>query len=310
MKKIVLALGGNALGDSPQEQLEIVKNTSEQIVKLVDLGYQIVVVHGNGPQVGMINQAMSIAEENSNNIPNMPFAECGAMSQGYIGYHLQNAIKNELIDKGKEGKVATVVSQSLVDENDQAFDNPTKPIGSFYSQEEAEDLAKATGHIYKEDSGRGYRRVVPSPEPIDIIEKATIVDLLEAGNIVIAGGGGGIPVVEKNGVLIGIDAVIDKDLTASKMAEIIDADELVILTAVDQIAINFGQPDEEWLDEVSVDQAQKYLDGGEFGEGSMAPKVQAVIRFIESKDGGKALITSLEKVKEGLEGKTGTRIYK
>lgn len=306
-KKIVIALGGNALGNDPQEQKEAVRHTSKSIVDLIQAGNQVILSHGNGPQVGMINLAMDQASKSEAKTPEMPFPECGAMSQGYIGYHLQNALQNELKSRGLKKSVVTLVTQVVVDKNDPAFQNPTKPIGSFYTKEEA-DLMVSKGLAFKEDAGRGYRRVVPSPKPIDIVEIESIKSLIEAGNVVIAGGGGGIPVIEEEGGLRGIAAVIDKDFTTAKLAELIDADSLIILTAVEQVAIKFGKPDQKWLFQLSLAEAHKYIDDKEFAEGSMLPKVKAAISFAESKPGRKALITSLEKAADGLAGKTGTWI--
>lgn len=304
-KTIVLALGGNALGNNSEEQKEAVKYTSKSIVDLIEAGNQVLISHGNGPQVGMINLAMDAASKLEAGTPEMPFPECGAMSQGYIGYHLQNAIQNELRARGIRKSVATVITQVVVDKNDTAFLNPTKPVGSFYTKEEAE-LMVAKGFTFKEDAGRGYRRVVPSPKPIDIVEIEFIKSLINSGNIVIAAGGGGIPVIEENGCLTGIPAVIDKDFTTAKLAELIDADALIILTAVEKVAIRFGKPDQLWLSKLTVDQAKEHINNMEFAEGSMLPKVKAAISFAESKKGRKTLITSLEKAAEGLSGMTGT----
>ena len=304
---IVLALGGNALGNDPEEQKKAVKHTSISIVDLIEAGNQVILSHGNGPQVGMINLAMDAASKSDAGTPEMPFPECGAMSQGYIGYHLQNALQNELKRRGINKPVATLVTQVVVDKNDPAFQNPTKPVGSFYSKEEA-DLMNAKGFTFKEDAGRGYRRVVPSPKPIDIVEIDSIKSLLAAGNIVIAAGGGGIPVIEDSDGLRGIAAVIDKDFTTAKLAELVDADSLIILTAVEQVAVRYGRPDQVWLSELTVGEAEKYIAGREFAEGSMLPKVRAALSFAESKAGRRALITSLEKAADGLAGKTGTWI--
>ncbi len=304
---IVLALGGNALGNDPEEQKKAVKHTSISIVDLIEAGNQVILSHGNGPQVGMINLAMDAASKSDAGTPEMPFPECGAMSQGYIGYHLQNALQNELKRRGINKPVATLVTQVVVDKNDPAFQNPTKPVGSFYSKEEA-DLMNAKGFTFKEDAGRGYRRVVPSPKPIDIVEIDSIKSLLAAGNIVIAAGGGGIPVIEDSDGLRGIAAVIDKDFTTAKLAELVDADSLIILTAVEQVAVRYGRPDQVWLSELTVKEAEKYIAGREFAEGSMLPKVRAALSFAESKAGRRALITSLEKAADGLAGKTGTWI--
>ncbi len=307
-EKIVVALGGNALGKTPKEQLGLVKDTAKPIVDLIESGHEVILAHGNGPQVGMINLAMSTAAESSGATPEMPFPECGAMSQGYIGYHLQNAIREELRNRGLETPVATVVTQVIVDKDDQAFKNPTKPIGSFYSKEEAEKLEYEKGFIMKEDAGRGYRRVVASPRPVDVAEKQTVKTLVDNGHVVITVGGGGIPVVEEGNALVGVPAVIDKDFASAKIAEILDADYLIILTAVEQVAINFGKPEEKWLSDLSPEQAKIYIEEGHFAPGSMLPKVQAALSFAESKSGRKSLITSLEKAKDGIEGKTGTLI--
>lgn len=307
-KRIVLALGGNALGNTPEEQKEAVKITAESIVDLIEAGNEVVIGHGNGPQVGMINLAMTAASESAAKTPAMPFPECGAMSQGYIGYHLQNAIENELAKRKVDKSVVTLVTQVLVDEKDPAFSNPTKPIGSFYSKEEADKIVAEKGYTFKEDAGRGYRRVVASPKPVDIVEKASINTILKANQVVIAGGGGGIPVIKKDGQLEGVAAVIDKDFTSAKLAELVDADMLVILTAVEKVAIRFGKPDQEWLNELTIADAHKYIEAGEFAPGSMLPKVEAALSFVNSKKGNKALITSLESAKDGIAGKTGTTI--
>ncbi|EGY79845.1 carbamate kinase [Peptoniphilus indolicus] len=307
MKKIVLALGGNALGDTPEEQKEAVKNTAVSIVDLIEEGNEVIVAHGNGPQVGMINLAMSTANATDSSVPSMPFPECGAMSQGYIGYHLQNAIGNELSKRNINKPVVTLVTQTLVDKNDKAFSNPTKPIGTFYSEEEAKELEATKGYTMKEDSGRGFRRVVPSPKPIDIVEKEAVESLVGKA-VIICGGGGGIPVIKTESGLEGVAAVIDKDFTSAKIAEVLNADSLIILTAVDKVAINFGKENEKWLDELSIAEVQEYIDANEFGAGSMLPKVEAAVGFVKSKEGREALITSLEKAKAALKGETGTKI--
>ncbi|MEQ3281095.1 carbamate kinase [Finegoldia magna] len=310
MKKVVLALGGNALGNSPEEQIKAVRKTAVSIVDLVEDGNEVIVCHGNGPQVGMINLAMETAHNSNPQISNMPFAECVAMSQGYIGYHLQKAIKNELSKRNMKNAVSTIITQVKVDKDDEAFANPTKPVGLFYSKEESEKLAAESGYTFKEDANRGYRRVVPSPKPIDIIEKEEINTLINKDFIVIAGGGGGIPVVENDGQLEGIGAVIDKDFTSEKLAEISDADLLIILTAVEKVCINYGTENEEGLDELNLSRAQKLIEEKQFAEGSMLPKVKACLNFIQSGEGKIALITSLEKAKEGINGLTGTRFVK
>jgi len=306
--KIVVALGGNALGKSPVEQLALVKQTAKPIVDLIEAGHEVVLAHGNGPQVGMINLGMETASQSEAGTPEMPFPECGAMSQGYIGYHLQNAIREELLNRNNQTPVATVVTQVVVDGNDPAFQNPTKPIGAFYSKEEADALIEKKGFDMVEDAGRGYRRVVPSPRPVDVVEKETIKALVDKNHVVIAVGGGGIPVVAKGNELVGVPSVIDKDFASSKLAEILDADYLIILTAVEQVAINFGKADEKWLSELSLEDCDKYIEEGHFAPGSMLPKVQAAMQFAASKPGRRSLITSLEKAAEGIAGKTGTLI--
>lgn len=306
--KIVVALGGNALGNSPEEQLELVKNTAKPIVDLIEAGHEVILAHGNGPQVGMINLAMSTSALSAAKTPEMPFPECGAMSQGYIGFHLQNAIREELLNRKMEVPVATVVTQVIVDKNDPAFSKPTKPIGAFYSKEEADKLIEEKGYSMVEDAGRGWRRVVASPLPVDVAEKETVKALVDHGHVVITVGGGGIPVYQEGNRLIGIPAVIDKDFASAKIAEILDADYLIILTAVEKVAINFGKPDIKWLDEITLSEVDQYITEGHFAPGSMLPKVQAAVKFAKSKPGRKALITSLEKAKEGIEGRTGTVI--
>lgn len=307
-RKIVIALGGNALGNTPQEQIELVRNTAKPIVDLIEAGNQLIITHGNGPQVGMISLAMEEASASVVKTPEMPFPECGAMSQGYIGYHMQNAIKEELKTRGINKEVATVVTQVLVDKNDAAFEKPSKPIGPFYTEEQAKQLQKEKNYVMVEDSGRGYRRVVPSPFPVDVVEKEVIESLTKSGHVVITVGGGGIPVIKEGNRLVGVPAVIDKDFASEKIAELIDADYLIILTAVEKVAINFGKENEKWLTELNAKETKQYIKEGHFAPGSMLPKVEAALRFAESKKGRKSLITSLEKAKEGIEGKTGTLI--
>lgn len=307
-KRIVIALGGNALGNNLLEQMGAMKSTSKAIADLIVEGHQVVISHGNGPQVGMINLAFTIAQQHSDQSPKLPLSVCVAMSQGYIGYDLQNALREELLDRNVNRSVVTIITQVVVDKDDEAFQNPTKPIGAFYSKEESERIAKLNGYFMKEDSGRGYRRFVASPMPIDIIEKDAIKTIFDAGEIVIAAGGGGIPVSAENNHLRGMPAVVDKDFACAKLAEFIDADYLVILTAVEKVAINFGKENETWLDSLTVEEADKYIQEGQFAEGSMLPKMQAAIQFTKSKPGRKALITKLEKAKEGISGKTGTSI--
>ena len=308
MKKIVIALGGNALGNTPAEQLELVMETAKPIVDLIQEGNQVVVVHGNGPQVGMINLGLASAARTGAIKSDMPFPECGAMSQGYIGYHLQNALENEFSRRGMDKDVCTVVTQVLVDESDPAFENPTKPIGNFYDREVAEKIMREKGYRMVEDAGRGYRRVVPSPIPVDVVEKRTIKKLVDGGSVVIAVGGGGIPVVRRDGLLYGVPAVIDKDYASEKLAEIIEADILIILTAVEKVAINFGKPDRKWLSEMTVEEAERYAADGQFAPGSMLPKVKACVNFAKSRKGRVAMITSLDRALQALNGETGTRI--
>ena len=306
-KKIVLALGGNALGDDLAGQMRAVQHTARTIVDLISLGHQVVVTHGNGPQVGMINQAFAAAAKTAAHTPMLPMSVCVALSQGYIGYDLQNAIREELLTRQLDIPVATLITQVEVDANDEAFLNPTKPIGSFFSKEEAEKLSQ-NGYIMKEDAGRGYRRVVASPKPVDIIEKQTVKALMDDCHVVITVGGGGIPVIREGNHLRGASAVIDKDWASAKLAEMIDADLLIILTAVEKVAINFGKPDEQWLDNLSLRDAERFIEEGHFAKGSMLPKVEAAAAFARSGPGRKALITMLSKAKEGIEGKTGTII--
>ena len=308
-KRIVIALGGNALGNTATEQLALVSNTAKAIVDLIAEGNEVVIAHGNGPQVGMINLGLSTAAEAGAIKADMPFPECGAMSEGYIGYHLQQAIGNELVSRGMTKPVATIVTQTVVSEDDPAFQNPTKPVGAFYDKETAERIAAEKGYTMVEDAGRGYRQVVPSPKPFDIVEAESIKALFNAGHVVIAVGGGGIPVVRKDGKVYGTPAVIDKDFGSELLAELLDADVLVILTAVEKVAINFNKPDQKGLDDLTPAQAKVYMDENQFAKGSMLPKVQAAVKFAESKPGCTALITLLEKAKDGIAGKTGTRIH-
>ena len=304
-QRIVVALGGNALGDNLDEQMKAAKAAAVAIVDLVESGHEIVLIHGNGPQVGMIETAFETASKADPQFPVLPMSVCVALSQGYIGYDLQNVLRCELERRGLNKEVATIVTQVAVDPQDPAFKDPTKPIGGFMTGEEAEKL-RSGGIPVVEDSGRGYRRVVASPMPVDIVEKETVIALLAAGQIPIAAGGGGIPVAKENGQYRGMSAVIDKDRAAAKLAELIDADLLIILTAVEKVAINFGKPDERQLDILSAPDARTYIGQMQFGKGSMLPKVEAAISFVESGEGKKALITMLSKAKEGIEGKTGT----
>ncbi len=311
-KKVIVALGGNAIqtgnGATAEDQQQACFETSTQIVKLIDAGYQVIVSHGNGPQVG--NILLQQAASNSEMLPAMPLDTCGAMSEGMIGYWLQNALDEVIAASGSSKKAVTIVTQSLVDKADPAFKNPTKPIGSFYTKEESDELIKTRGYVMIEDSGRGYRRVVPSPKPIDIIEKDAVKILVEQDFVVIAGGGGGIPVIKEGNKFVGVEAVIDKDLASEKMAELLDAEFFLVLTAVDYVAVNFGKPDQKRLEEVSVAEMKQYIEEKHFAPGSMLPKVEAAISFVESKPGRISIITSLENAVSALQGKSGTRITK
>ena len=304
MSRYVVSLGGNALGNNAEEQKLLVSNVAKNIVKLMKDGHEVVIVHGNGPQVGMINLAFTDAKS----VPDMPFPECGAMSQGYIGWHLQNALQNELKNQGVKRNVATIVTQVVVDKNDPLFQNPSKPVGSFYSKEEAEKIASEKGYTMKEDAGRGYRRVVPSPLPIDIEEKEMISKLVKAGDVVICAGGGGIPVIREGQSLTGVAAVIDKDYASALVAELVEADYLVILTAVDNVYINFRQPDQIKLEKVSLEEIKNYMKGDYFAKGSMYPKVNACVKFLNKCPGKKAIIAALENAALAFDEKSGTII--
>lgn len=308
MSKVVVALGGNALGKSPAEQLELVKNTASSLIGLISAGNEVVISHGNGPQVGQIKLGMSYAAEHGQSAA-FPFPECGAMSQGYIGYHLQQSLQNELRKRGMTKDVATIVTQIVVDPADTAFQNPTKPIGAFYTKEEADSIAEDKGYIFKEDAGRGWRQVVPSPTPKRIVELNSIKTLIEANELVIAGGGGGVPVVETEEGLKGVPAVIDKDRSSALLADNVGADKLIILTAVDYVAINFNKPDQKNLENISVEEAKKYIDEGQFAAGSMLPKVQACMSFVEGHPEREAIITSLSGLDAALAGQLGTVIH-
>jgi len=308
--RAVIALGGNALGDNAIEQQERIKNAAPSLVGLIDQGYDIIVSHGNGPQVGMINMAFSEARKNNRKIPDMELPECTAMSQGYIGYHLQKGIQRELRERGMPWSVSAMVTQMVVDPEDEAFKNPTKPIGAFYTAEEAKNLSSQNpGVIYQEDSGRGWRQLVASPKPIDIVEKNSIKNLLDNDFVVIACGGGGIPVIRRGeGDYEGVQAVIDKDFASAKLAELVDAEYLFILTAVDRVMLNYGKPNQSAVERMTVAEAEKYCNEGHFAAGSMLPKVRAAIDFAKSKKGRKAIIASLEKANEAIKGKSGTLI--
>ena len=307
-KKVVIALGGNALGKDVEEQKEAVAKTAKVIVDLAQQGLDIIVTHGNGPQVGMIQNAMDNLVVMHENYKQVPLPTSVAMSQGYIGIDLQNAIKYELYSRNIDGKVSTILSQVEVDKNDPAFENPTKPIGRFLTKEEAEEN-EANGVRCMEDAGRGYRVVVASPMPQRIRELETIKTLVNAGHIVITCGGGGIPVISENGKLVGVNAVIDKDNASSLLAAQLGADYLVILTAVEKVAINFGKENQEWLSDLTVEQAKEYIAEEQFAKGSMLPKIEAAIRFAESGEGRRTWITLLDKAAEGIAGKTGTVIH-
>ena len=304
MARYIVSLGGNALGNNAEEQKKALIQVADAISELIKDNHEVAIVHGNGPQVGMIN----LAFETSKETPNMPFPECGAMSEGYIGYHIQNALYNSFKEKGINKTVSTIVSQVLVDPDDPLFLNPSKPIGSFYSKEEAETIAKEKGYIMKEDAGRGYRRVVPSPLPIDIVEKDAIKTLLKDGQIVICAGGGGIPVILKDNKLEGVAAVIDKDYASSKLADLINADYLVILTAVDNVYINYKKENQKKLENVSCQELEQYLNQDHFAKGSMYPKVQASLNFVKSGKNKVAVIASLGNAKEAFKLKAGTII--
>ncbi len=310
-KKIVIALGGNALGKNLPEQMKAVKITAKAIVDLIAEGHEVVIAHGNGPQVGMIQNAMTelVRSDPEKYIP-CPLSVCVAMSQGYIGYDLQNALREEMLDRGIDKGVATVLTQVEVDPDDPAFSHPTKPIGAFMTKEEADALVRDRGYDVIEDAGRGYRRVVASPKPVAIVEIGTIESLIDTDHIVVACGGGGIPVFKTGGHhLKGAAAVIDKDFAAAKLAEQLDADVLIILTAVENVAVHFGKPDEKKLYDLTPEEAEKYIADGEFAPGSMLPKVEAALEFVKSGEGRKSLITLLEKAKDGIAGKTGTLIH-
>ena len=311
MNKIVIALGGNALQEAgkpatAQSQLEVVERTSVYIADILEKGYRIVLAHGNGPQVGRLVIQNEYAEPVT---PAMPFDVCGAMSQGMIGYHIQQGLSKVLHSRGNRTPVATLVTQVVVDAADPKFQNPSKPIGPFYSEEEAAAIAAEKGYVMKEDAGRGWRRVVASPMPVEIVELDAVRCLVDNGFIVVTVGGGGIPVVRNaEGDLEGVAAVIDKDLASERLAEDLDVDALVILTAVEKVSINFKKPDQKDLDTLSVAEAKRYMAEGHFAPGSMLPKIEAAVKFVESKPGRKAIITSLDKAALALEGKAGTTI--
>ena len=311
MKRIVIALGGNALQEAgkpatAESQLEVVEKTSTYIADIIEAGYDVVIAHGNGPQVGRI----VLQNESASNVtPAMPFDVCGAMSQGYIGYHIQQGLSKILRQRGIQKQVVTLVTQVVVDKNDPKFQNPSKPIGPFYSQAEAEKIAAEKGYVMKEDAGRGYRRVVASPLPVEIVELDAVKALEKDGFVVVTVGGGGIPVIRNaDGTLTGTAAVIDKDLASEKLAEDLDADALVILTAVEKVSVNYKKPDQKDLSRMTVAEAKKYIGEGQFAPGSMLPKVEAAIKFAESKANRQCIITSLEKAVDALNGTAGTTV--
>ncbi len=307
-RSIVIALGGNALGDTPQEQLRLVEATARHIVDMVAEGIDVVVTHGNGPQVGMIANAFDYAHGEHGDIPEMPFPESGAMSQGYIGYQLSQAILSDLKRRGIMRSTATVVTQTVVYPDDPAFGNPTKPIGPFLTEAEAKVKSEETGATYREDAGRGWRMVVASPKPRRIVEFDAIKDLMDDGYIVVAVGGGGVPVLERNDSYHGVPAVIDKDRSSARLAADLKADMLVILTAVDKVAINFNKPNQANIDRMTANEARQLIAEGQFAAGSMLPKVEACLEYLDAHPSGTALITSLERAAEGLKGETGTFI--
>jgi len=309
-KRIVVALGGNALGKNLPEQMAAVKQTARAIVDLIQDGHQVVVTHGNGPQVGMLQEAMvQLTRSDPEQYIPCPLSVCVAMSQGYIGYDLQNALREELLDRGIRKSAATVLTQVQVDPKDPAFRHPTKPVGAFLTRDEAKELVQQRGYRVFEDAGRGWRRVVASPRPVSIVEIESIRDMVEAGLVVVACGGGGIPVYTTVGNhLKGAGAVIDKDFASCVLARQLEADTLMILTTVEKVAVNFGKPDQRWLDAMTPEEAEAYIEQGQFAPGSMLPKVQAAVEFAQSAPGRTALITQLEKARDGMAGKTGTVI--
>jgi carbamate kinase len=315
-QRIVIALGGNALGNNLKEQMIAVQGTAKAIADLAQAGHEIVIVHGNGPQVGMIETAFETAATTAaaagadKHFPVLPMSVCVALSQGYIGYDLQNALRKEFDARKLAIPVATIITQVEVDPADKAFENPTKPVGNFMTEAEARKL-KEHGSAVMEDAGRGWRRVVASPRPVRILETPVIKAMLAAGQIPVAAGGGGIPVALKDdGQYHGMGAVIDKDFASAKLAAELGADMLIILTAVEKVAVNFGKPDVRWLDTLTIADAERYIGENQFAKGSMLPKVQAALDFVRANPHGNALITELKKAKEGIEGKTGTRIVR
>jgi carbamate kinase len=309
--KVLVSLGGNAIlkrgqKGTAEEQETNVQNTAKHLATLLRKGERIAITHGNGPQVGNILLQNEIAKDK---LPPMPLDVCGAESQGMIGYMLQRALRSELESEGSKIPVATIVTQTLVDAEDRAFKNPTKPVGPFYSAKEAQQLRESKGWHMISDSGRGYRRVVPSPTPLDIIEKETIIRLFEIGTVVISVGGGGVPVIrEKNGNLRGVEAVLDKDRTAALLAKTLGVETLLILTDVERVFINYGKPDQKALDRMTVQDCRKYLSEGQFPEGSMGPKIESAVSFLSGSKDRRVVIASLEKAEEALKGTAGTTI--
>lgn len=307
MSRIVIALGGNALGNNPEEQKELVKIPAKKIVSLLKLGHDVIIGHGNGPQVGMIFNAFADAKKSNDKTPLIPFAEAGGMSQGYIGYHMLTAIANELKKENISKDVVYLLTETIVDPNDKAFKNPTKPVGPFYASKE-EAIKNNPNSTIVEDSGRGYRKVVPSPKPIDFIGINAIKENVDRGTIVITGGGGGIPIIEKNNTYEGVDGVIDKDFALAKIASLVNADTLIILTAVDHVYVNYGKPDQKALVTTNLKELEQYIKENQFAPGSMLPKIQAAINFVSSGKNKSAIIADLTKVEDALEGKSGTKI--
>lgn len=307
MSKIVVALGGNALGNNPQEQKELVKVPAQKIADLVKAKHEVLVGHGNGPQVGMIFNAFSDAKKVNEKTPLVPFAEAGGMSQGYIGYHMLTAITNELTKHKIQKDVIYMLTQTLVDKKDKAFSNPTKPVGPFYKTKEEAETNNPNSTIV-EDAGRGYRKVVPSPLPLDFVGINTIKKNFDNGAVVIVGGGGGIPTIVENNELVGVDGVIDKDFALSKLASKVQANIFIVLTAVEHVYVNYNKPDQKKLEKVTVAELEKYIEEKQFAPGSMLPKVQAAINFVKENPKNVAIIASLDKLAEAVEGTSGTRI--
>lgn len=311
MARIVIALGGNALGNTPAEQEKAVAAACPPLIDLIRQGHEIVLAHGNGPQVGMIHLAFETASRENTSVAAVPLPECTAMSQGYIGYHLQNGLQKELARRKMPWQTVTVITRVVVDEKDAAFSEPTKPIGAFYSEKDARRMMEQDPSLcMREDSGRGWRRMVPSPKPVDIAERGAILDLLQKEYIVIACGGGGVPVIRRGDGYCGVPAVIDKDFASAKLAEAVGAEKLFILTAVDHVCIRFGTPEQTALHELTAADARRYLEEGQFAAGSMRPKVEAALAFVESAPGREAVIASLEKAPQALSGESGTHIIR